>query len=122
MSAPKLLIQTIRDVTIVTFEDASLLEATQIEAVGNELYPLVDSKARTKLVLDLTKVKFLASSALGVLVNLRNKSVAIKGTLVLCGLQKDLMKVFELTNMKKLFTFTATEADALARFGVTGAG
>ncbi|HOA75944.1 MAG TPA: STAS domain-containing protein, partial [Phycisphaerae bacterium] len=89
---------------------------------GEELYDLVDNKARKKLVLDFTKVQFLSSSALGVLITLRKKAAAIKGDVVLCGLRKDLMKVFEITNLNKVFTFAPTEEKALAHFGITTAG
>ena len=99
-AAPKLLIQTIRDVTIVNFEDASILDAAQIEALGSELYPLVEARACRKLILDLTKVKFLSSSALGILINLRSKAAAIKGKLVICGLRKELLKVFQVTGQQ----------------------
>jgi anti-sigma B factor antagonist len=117
-----LLIQKIRDVTIANFEHPSMLDAAQIQAIGEQLYKLVDVKYCKRLVLDFSKVQFMSSSALGVLINLRNKSVAIKGSLVICGLRKDLMKVFEITKLNKLFTFCANEDEALATFGVTTAG
>jgi anti-anti-sigma factor len=118
----KLLIQTIRDVVVVNLEDTSILDAAQVEAVAQGLYPLVDARACRKLILDFTKVKFLSSSALSILINLRNKSSAIKGTVVICGLRAELKKVFEITKLTKLFTFCADESAALAVFGVTAGG
>jgi anti-sigma B factor antagonist len=117
-----LLIQHIRDVTIVNFEDSSILDTAQIQALGEQLYKLVDVKCCKRLLLDFSKVQFLSSSALSVLINLRNKSAAIKGTLVLCSMRKDLMKVFEITKLNKLFTFCANEDEGLATFGITSAG
>jgi len=123
MSNPaRLLIHPIRDVVIVNFQDASILDTAQIERIGEELYDLVENKARRKLVLDLTKVQFLSSSALGILITLRKKATAIKGEVVICGLRKELMKVFEITSLTKMFTFVTNEEKALAHFGMTTAG
>ena len=50
-AAPKIVVQTAWDVTIVDFQEARLLEAQQIEAIGKELYRLVDEMDRKKLIL-----------------------------------------------------------------------
>ena len=118
MSAPAgLLIQRLGDVTIVTPQETRLLESRQLEALGNELYRLVDQMDRKKLVVDCSKVQFMASAAIGVFVNLQKKSRAIKGTLVICGLRKELMQVFEITNLVKLFKFAPDEKAALHLLG-----
>jgi anti-sigma B factor antagonist len=120
MAAPaKILVNPIRDVTVVTFQDNSILDTTKIEAIGQELYELVEKKDRRKLVLDFSNVRFLSSSALGVLITLRNKADTVKGKVILCGLKKDLRKVFEITRLDKLFTFVTTEEKALAQFGIS---
>lgn len=121
-AAPKLLVQTIRDVTIVDFRDSSILDTVQIEQIGQQLFKLVDEQARKKLVLDFETVRFLSSSALGMLITLRQKSQAIKGTIILCSLRANLMEVFKITNLHKLFTFAENEEAALATFGITTAG
>jgi anti-anti-sigma regulatory factor len=86
-AAPKLLIQQMWDVTVVDIQEPRLLEAQQIDAVGRELFRLVDEMDRKKLILDLTKVQLLASAAIGMLMTLHKKSTAIKGTVIICGLR-----------------------------------
>ena len=122
VTQPNVLIQTMRDVTIVNFEDSSILDTLQIEKIGEVLYDLVDQRNQKKLVLDFSKVKFLSSSALGVLITLRSKSAAIKGKLAICGLRDELRKVFSISRLDKLFDFYDNEEKALAAFGVTRAG
>ncbi|HOW72541.1 MAG TPA: STAS domain-containing protein [Phycisphaerae bacterium] len=117
-AAARLLIHSIRDVTVVNIEDASILDLAQVESLGQQLYELVEDRNCRKLILDFTKVRFLSSSALGVLVNLQRKTSEIKGTLVICALRSELMKVFEITKLKKLFTFCDDETAALAVFNV----
>jgi anti-anti-sigma factor len=120
-AAPKLVIQKMWDVTIVDFQEARLLEAHQIEAIGQELYRLVDQMDRKKLVLDFGKVQFLASAAIGVLMNLHKKSAAIGGTFIICSLKKELMKVFEIMRLTQVFKFAANEGEALRMLGYTAA-
>lgn len=122
MPGARLLIHPIRDVTIVNFQDASILDTAQVESIGEELYDLIDNKGRKKLVLDFGKVQFLSSSALGVLITLQKKAMANKGQVVLCALRKDLMKLFEMTKLTKMFTFAADEDKALAHYGLAGLG
>lgn len=109
---------TIKDVTIVNFEDARILDTAQIQKIGDELTNLIEKMARRKVILDFTKVQFLSSSALSVLLVARQKAVAIGGTVTLCGLRKDLMKVFEIMRLDKLFSFFPDEGAALKSYGV----
>ena len=121
-TAARLLIQSIRDVTNVRFQESSILDTLLIQRISDELNHLVDAKYKRKLLLDFTDVKFLSSSALGVLVTLKKKSDAIKGEVLLCGLRKDLRKIFKITSLDKLFKFADDERGALEVFGVTAAG
>ena len=118
----KLLTHHMRDVTVVNLNDCSILDAQQVEELGGELNHLVDDRACRKIVIDFTKVKFLSSSALGVLIRLQKKSQEIKGSIALCGLRKELMQIFKITSLDKLFTFYDTEEQALTAFGVTTVG
>src|SRR5437667_379484 len=118
----RLLIHPIRDVTVVNFNESSILDALQVQQIGEELYDLVDTKARRKIILDFANVKFLSSSALGVLITLRKKSAEIKGQVLICSLRPELRKVFKITNLEKLFEFYDTEERALTTFGVTTMG
>lgn len=121
-ASPGLLIHSIRDVTVVTFSDTTILDTLQVEQIGEQLYELVDQKACKKLVLDFSNVKLLSSSAIGVLITLKKKLDQIRGQVVLCGLRKDLMRVFKITRLDKMFKFHADEEQALAEFGVSTIG
>jgi anti-anti-sigma factor len=118
----KLLTHHMRDVTVVNLNDCSILDAQQVEELGGELNHLVDERACRKIVIDFTKVKLLSSSALGVLIRLQKKAREIKGSIALCGLRKELMQIFKITSLDKLFTFYDTEEQALAAYGVTTVG
>lgn len=116
-TASGLAIVPIRDISLVDFRHQSILDAPVIEAIGRELYSLVDELARKKIVLDFTKVQFLSSQMLGVLITLYKKSLAIKGQVVLCGVRPEIMKVFAIMKLDKLMQIVATEADAMKALG-----
>jgi len=117
-----LLIHPIRDVTVVNFRTSSILDALQVQQIGEALYDLVDTRALTKIVVDFSEVKFLSSSALGVLITLHKKAAAIKGRVVLCGLRPELRRVFEISRLDKLLELRETEEQALATFGISTLG
>ena len=113
MAESGLIITRLFDVTTVTFRDTSILDGAVVEAIGKELYELVDSQALRKLTLDFTAVRFLSSSMLGVLIQLHKKSQAIKGRLVICGLKPELKKVFKIMRLEKVLQFADDEAEAM---------
>lgn len=118
MSRANLLIQGIGDVTVVGFNDPSILEALMIQRIGDALNDLVEKQDKRKLILDFSNVRFLSSMALGMLLSLKKKADAGKGKVVLCGLKPELDKVFKLANLHRLFSMYPDETKALAGFDV----
>lgn len=122
MAASGLVITQIKGVTVVNFRDSSILDGVEVDAIGQELYPLVDEKAVRKLVLDFSSVRFLSSQMLGVLLSLQKKIASIKGRMVICGLRAELFKVFKIMKLEKILTFAESEAKALNSFDIFTGG
>ncbi len=118
MPASNLLIEDYAGVTLVTFNESSLLDAAVIEQLGRDLYRLVDEQDRRKVVLDFSNVKFLSSRTLGILLNLHKKAAGIRGEVVLSGLRSELKKVFTITSLDKVFKFFPNDAAAMKSVGV----
>ncbi len=114
-----IMVQKHSDVTLVNIQETRLLESRDLDALADQLYQLVDKMDRKKLIVDFSKVQFLASAAIGVVTTLHQKSVAIKGTLVFCGFRKEIMKVFEIMKLTKLLRICDNEKEAFAVFGVS---
>ena len=118
-TAPRIVIQTIHEnVTVATIEDSSMIDPVQIEEVKTVLFDLIDKQDRRKLILDMTKVQYLSSAALGVLIPLQEKYKKAKGSMVLVGVSESIMKLFTITCLDKLLQFAPTEAKALSILGV----
>lgn len=118
---PRLHIQTLQDVTLVTINDPHIRDMNQVQQIATELYDLVDHQRRTNLILDFSKVVLLSSSALGALITLNKKTQALQGRLILAGVRDDIHRLFELAKMHRLFTFHPTVDQALGEFGITPA-
>jgi anti-sigma B factor antagonist len=72
------------------------------------------AQGNQRLVIDLSRVDFIDSSGLGVLVSLM-KAVGGSANLAICNMKDSVYSVFRLTRMDKIFTIVPTEADALAK-------
>lgn len=111
-------VQNIKHVALVSLAESSVVAPQLIDSIKRELFALVDEENCKTIVLDLQKVQYLSSSALGVLIPLHGKLQTLKGRLILCSVNSDIMKVFEITKLNKLFIFKNTTSDALAELGV----
>lgn len=118
MSNPdqRLDIENIGSVTVARFLDHKILDESNIEVVGQELFALVDSDERTQIVLDFDLVEYLSSAALGKLITMHKKVSTAGGKLLLCNIQKDILEVFQLTRLDKVLTLCKTLDDALNKF------
>lgn len=97
-------------VTLVALQDASILDAITTQRIGAQLYEVVESGEHAKIVLDFGKVRFLSSQTLGVLLTLRRKADQARVAVVLACIRPELRRVFEITNLNKLFRhFSSTE-------------
>lgn len=78
--------------------------------VREQLRPLL--AANSKLILDMTKVDYVSSAGLRLLLLLYRDLSARKGKLVLLGLSEDIRNVMVHTGFLNFFTLTNSEAEA----------
>jgi len=114
----RIMIRKIGKVAVVDFIDAAIMDMQQIQQITEELDSLVDDQDSRYVLLDFSTVKFLSSQTLGMMLKLHKKLTDKKGWLGVCGLRKDLYKVFKLTKLDQLFNFYTNEQDALTAAGV----
>ncbi|MGN6752458.1 MAG: STAS domain-containing protein [Intrasporangium sp.] len=81
-------------------------------------------EGRTNLIVDLTGVRFLDSTGLGVLVGRLKLTRSLGGSLRLVGTDERVLKVFAITGLDKVFEIhpTLDEALAAAEADVAGTG
>jgi anti-sigma B factor antagonist len=109
-------LEDVNDVTIARFTDKKILDESNIQIIGNQLFSLVDEDHRQKIVLDFTNVEYLSSAALGKLITMDKKVKAASGKLRLCSIRSDILEVFKITRLDKLFTIRENREKALEGF------
>lgn len=105
-----------KDVKVVDFIESKILDEANIAEIGQHLITIVESKDRPKILLDFSNVDHLSSAALGMLINVNNRVKQHNGQLRLANIKPQIMEVFEITKLNKLFKILPTRADALISY------
>lgn len=98
-------------ITIGTIRAGSVLDAMNVSHFGAQLNAYVQQHPGPRLLLDFHLVEYLSSAVLTELLRVNQACKQDGGDLRLCSLNKDIMKVFEITNLDKLFTIYAGPVD-----------
>lgn len=101
--------------TVIDFQTESLMNHADLERIGQALYRVIDEEQQKQVLLDFTRVRFLSSQAIGILLTLNKKLSQVEGgKLVLCGVGPSLMELLKITRLNRVFTIRPTRKDALA--------
>jgi anti-sigma B factor antagonist len=105
--------ETVGDVAVAAVP-VEELDASNAAEFKRDIVPLLEAHA--KVVLDLSRLRFVDSSGLGAFISCLRKLNAKGGDLKLCGMSKQVRAVFELVRMHRVFDILGTKADALRAF------
>jgi len=109
-------VSKVGDVTIVKFLDKKILDEAGIQELGAELFSLVEHDNRRSVVLNFSNVDFLSSAALGKLITLDRKMKSAKGRLKMSNIRPEILEVFQITKLHKVFDIRDEEAEAISAF------
>ena len=102
---------------VVEITTPSLMDPIELEALGDDLYRLVDEQDNRRLVLDFGQVQFISSQAIGILAKLHKKTAALKGgLLVLCNLSPRLLDLLKIVRFDRLIAIKPTQVEAINHF------
>ena len=110
-------VKKVADVTIATTLDMKLNDDMSIQEWGDQLIALLDDSECRKLLVGFERVLFMSSSALRALITLNKKAKEVKATLVLCGIDDNIMEAFRITRLDSVFMITKNEDDGIQSFG-----
>jgi anti-sigma B factor antagonist len=110
-------VERIGEVTVVNFTDKKILDEEKIQAIGDDLSQLVENLPSPKILLNLSQVEYLSSSAIGKFISVHKKVNAKGGQLVFCGIKAEIYEIFELLKMHTRFNIQKDEQSALQVFG-----
>ena len=89
--------------TFVTFVDERILDDQQIKEIHESLEPVIERNDDGEMVLNFANVTFMSSAVLGLLVRVHKRVRERGGRLKLRNLDPSLQKVFEITQLTKVF-------------------
>ncbi|MGH7213367.1 MAG: STAS domain-containing protein [Tepidisphaeraceae bacterium] len=115
-SIPPVSVQQQKDIRVVEFTNNKILDEGNIAEIGQTLSSLIDEQAIPKLLLDFANVDHLSSAALGMLINANKRIKEKNGQLRLANIKSQIMEVFVITKLNKMFRILPNRAEALASF------
>lgn len=115
-SIPPLSVVQHKEIRIVEFTDNKILDEANIAQIGQTLNTLIDERDYPRLLLDFSTVDHLSSAALGMLINVSNRIKKKNGQLRLAHIKPQILDVFVITKLNKLFRILPTRDEALASF------
>ena len=104
----------------IAISDERLVEPAQLARLFDDVNAELGRSTEDRIILDFSSVAFMASSALGKLVQLQKKSKEYKVKLKLCGIAPDIYEVFKITKLHKVFDIAKDEAAARKAHQKTG--
>lgn len=108
---------TLQSGTIGVIEvKGSLVGGEETDELNSAVADFVEQGNR-KLIIDLGKVDYLNSTAIGVLVKAHTTYKKHQGSVKLCGINKNINNIFVITKLTMVFDVAETREDAVKAFG-----
>jgi len=98
---------------LVVSGDVDAQSTPQLDDCLSELV----SQGEQNYVIDLSSVPFMDSSGLATLVKLFKRIRIGHGDVKLVGLRSEILKIFQLTRLDRVFDMCENQSEAIARFG-----
>lgn len=101
---PRIAVEYARNATIVTFTDEKILEEHDIGTLQDSIMAVIESASGgMNLILDFSKVQFLSSAMLGLLIRISKRVYQRDGQLRLCNISPKIYEIFKITRLTKIF-------------------
>ncbi len=101
---PRISVEYIKNVTIITFTDEKILEENDIKVLQESIMSVVESASGgINLILDFCNVRFLSSAVLGLLIRISKRIYEHEGRLRLCNINPRIHEIFKITRLTKVF-------------------
>jgi len=108
-------LDTIGEVLVITpLADLSEMDFTAMEAQGQKILERWDKCACQNVVLDLGRIGYFGSSALGLFVKIWKRVCQRHGKLAICGVSANEQDVLSITKLDNVWPIAASRDDALA--------
>ena len=100
-------------VNVVELTLPHTLDIQEFDRLNQSILGLIREEPEGSWVLDLSRLSYMGSAALGLMVNLRQQIKQSGGRLVLCGLSNQLLYIFKTCCMERLFKIVKSREEAV---------
>lgn len=108
------------DILTIRVLDERLVEPEQLKRLFDDLHALLGKSDQQQVILDFAPVKFMASAMLSKLVAFQKKCEEFRAKLKLCSVAPDILQVFKITKLNKVFDIQPDEPTARKSFSKRG--
>jgi anti-anti-sigma factor len=108
------------DILTIRILDERLIDPEQLKRLFDDLYALLGKSEQQQVVVDFSSVKFMASAMLGKLVAMKKKCDEYRAKLKLCSVAPEILEVFKITKLNKVFDIQSDDATARKSFNKRG--
>ena len=91
------------------------LDTTNYTMLEKKMMEIIDN-ARDKILVDCSRMDYISSSGLRILLMALKKITQMKGKFVLCGLQENIQEIFEISGFTSIFEIHPSREEALKVF------
>src|SRR5215203_599525 len=91
----------------------STIDSSEFDRLNESVLDVLGKEPGAGWVLDLSRVAYMGSAVLGLMVNIRQVVMKAQGKIVLFGMNDRLMRIFETCCMERLFRIVPGRAEAL---------
>jgi len=103
------------DVAIASFTSTCISDVEQITNASAQLKDFIDTNQPRRMVFDFSNVKFFSSQVLGLLLEARARLMPHNGVVAITSLSVQLLRVFKITNLDRIFSFYPDRAAAVSQ-------
>jgi anti-sigma B factor antagonist len=108
------LINVVEKWTVIEFTTPSLMDPIVLERTAQALYRLIDAEDRRMIILDFSRVQYISSQAIGIVLTMNKKLTSLKRSkFILCGVGDKLMQLIKITRLDRLLTIKQTQEQAI---------
>jgi anti-sigma B factor antagonist len=112
--ASEYILTQVNKASVVEFNIPSLMDPIKLEAIQTQLFKLVDEQDKRLMILDFSKVEFISSQAIGIVIGLNRRLAKLPHSkLLLCGVNGKLMELMKITRLDKVLTIKASQKEAI---------
>ncbi|MCA9031945.1 MAG: STAS domain-containing protein [Planctomycetaceae bacterium] len=101
------------DAVVLRLDLPQLTEEDNLEQLDEEFTALVDTFGVRKLVVNLERLNYLTSHAIGKLIGLHRRMQRVEGALVLCSAGDDVQQILQTAHLWTYFKMASSPSEAV---------